>query len=447
MLRRGLAAAVTAAMVVGVAACGGDSDGNSSAGGEQTVTFWYEMAGANGDAVKHLVDEFNTQHAGKIKINAVYQGKYNDALTKLKAAVRSKQTPNLVQVFEVGTQLMVDTKAVVPLASLAKDGSFDTSTIQPGIAKYYTVNGKLQSLPFNASAPILYYNKDAFTKAGLDPDKPPTTIGEFAAAARKLTVSSGGKTTQYGAVASIDGWLVEQMLAAGGVEYCNQDNGRSGRATDVNWDDPALANIVTTWAGMVKDGSLLNVGRNNKDASAAFEAGRAAMLPFTSANLRDVIKGSKFEVGVANYIRPDNTQPSGVFNGGASVWMMAGHPAAQQKAAYEFMKYLGSAEAQGYWASHTGYIPVVKGAADTQEFKDVVATYPDFAKPGQELSDAASTPASSGCLMGVMPQARDKMNDIVESVILGKSTADKAIADGIAAIAPIIESYNKSVEN
>jgi sn-glycerol 3-phosphate transport system substrate-binding protein len=272
-------------------------------------------------------------------------------------------------------------------------------------------------------------------------------MGEFATAAKKLMTASGGKTTRYGAVASIDGWLVEQMLAAGGVQYCDQDNGRAGRATAVTWDNPELRSVVTTWAGLVKDGSLLNVGRNNPDASAAFQAGRAAMLPFTSANLRDIIKGSKFEVGVANYIRPEGTTASGVFNGGAAVWTMAGHPKAQQAAAAEFLKYLASPDAQGYWAAQTGYIPVVKAAADSPAFKEVLTTYPDFAKPGAELREAASTPSSSGCLMGVMPQARDKMNDIVESVILGKATADQAIVAAQTAMTEIIATYNKSVGN
>lgn len=443
-MKRALAALVAAATIAGLSACS-SSGGGGGSDGEQTVTFWYSMAGNNGDTLKHLVDEFNAAHQGKIKVNGVFSGKYNDTLTKVKASVRSKKTPNVVQIFEIGTQLMVDTKAVVPFADLAASGGFDVNSIEPGVAKYYTVNGKLQSLPFNASAPMLYYNKTAFAKAGLDPNKPPTTYGEFAAAAKKLTVRSGGKVTQYGAVSSIDGWLLEQMLAAGGIQYCDHDNGRSGRATAVTWDNPQLREVISTWAGLVKSGDLLNVGRNNTDASSAFQAGRAAMLPFTSANLRDIIKGSKFEVGVANYVRPDGTEPGGVFNGGASIWTMKGHPAKQQQAAFEFVKYLGSAQAQGYWAAHTGYIPVVKSAQDTTEFKDVLKTYPDFAKPAAELAEAATNPASSGCLLGVMPQARDKMNDIIEAAILGKSSAGDAIADQQDAMSPVIETYNKSV--
>ncbi|MFI7148615.1 ABC transporter substrate-binding protein [Nonomuraea sp. NPDC050022] len=440
---RGIAMAVSAVMVTSVTACGGGGDGFSG----QTVTFWHSMAGKNGEAVAKLVADYNSKNSGKIRVQAIYQGKYNDALTKLRASIQSRQTPNLVQVFEIGTRLMVDTKAIVPFADLAQAGGFSTGDLEPGIARYYTVGGKLQSLPFNASAPLLFYNKDAFKEAGLDPNKPPTTLGEMAKAAKKLTVKSGTSVSRYGFVASIDGWLVEQLLANAGVEYCGPGNGRADAATAVNWNTPTLKSIVDFWSTSVKDGVALNVGRNNTDASAAFQAGRAAMLPFTSANLRDIISGAKFEVGVANYVRPDDAEPGkgGVFNGGGSIWTLADHSKEQQAAAFDFLKYLASPEAQATWSTSTGYIAVNAKAQDTETYKKVLTTYPDFAKPAEELRAAADAPAAQGCLMGAMPQARDKMNDIVESVILGRATPEAAIANAEAAIKPAIESYNKSV--
>ncbi|MEV0732680.1 ABC transporter substrate-binding protein [Polymorphospora sp. NPDC050346] len=438
-IARGVAAIACAALI---AACGG---GSGDSDGVQTISFWHSMGGKNGEAVQALVDRYNEQNAGKVRVEAIYQGKYNDSLTKLRASIQSRQTPNLVQVFEIGTRLMYDTKATVPFADLAADGGIDVDQIEPGIARYYTVDGKLQSLPFNASAPMLFYNKTAFAEVGLDPEKPPTTLAELADAARKLTVRSGGNVTRYGFVASIDGWLVEQLLANAGVEYCDKGNGREGLPTAVNWDNPTLRNIVQTWAGLINSGDGLNVGRNNTDASAAFQAGRAAILPFTSANLRDIISGSDFEVGVANYIRAEAGQTGGVFNGGGSVWTMAGHPKAKQEAAVDFLKYLASAETQAQWAAQTGYIAINRTAEETAAFKEILTTYPDFAKPAAQVRQAPDTPASHGCLMGVMPQARDKMNDVVEAVILGRSTPDQAIAESQRALTPVIESYNKSV--
>jgi sn-glycerol 3-phosphate transport system substrate-binding protein len=399
------------------------------------------MSGKNGEALNHLVDQFNQEQKSKIKVEAVFAGKYAEALTKLKAAIQSKQTPTISQVFEVGTQIMVDTKAVIPYQDLMAKYGGSIDDIEPGIASYYTVDGKLQSMPFNASAPVLYYNKDAFTKAGLDPDKPPTTWDELLDAAQQLTIKNGSETAQYGMVASIDGWLVEQMLAAGGVQYCDNDNGRSGRATKVNWETPELKAIVSGWADGVKSGDILNVGRNNTDAAAAFQAGRAAMIPFTSANLRDMFRDSKFQVGVANYVRPPGTSPAGVFNGGASIWTMAAASEDQQRAASEFLKYLGTPASQAYWSTATGYIAVNPKAAGEKLYQDTVKDYPAFTTPAKELAATKSV----GCLMGAMPQARDKMNDIVESVINGSSSVDDAISKNQEAADQIIADYNSAV--
>src|SRR5690606_4008203 len=112
---------------------------------------------------------------------------------------------------------------------------------------------------------------------------------------------------------------------------------------------------------------------------------------------------------------------------------------------FEFLKFLASPQAQATWSTSTGYIAVNRKASDVPEYKKVLDTYPDFAKPGAELASAPDSVAGRGCLMGSMPQARDKMNDIVESVILGRATPDQAIATAEQAMAPIIASYNKSV--
>jgi sn-glycerol 3-phosphate transport system substrate-binding protein len=154
---------------------------------------------------------------------------------------------------------------------------------------------------------------------------------------------------------------------------------------------------------------------------------------------------AKFDVGVANYPAPSPGKNGQVLNGGASIWVMAGHPPAKQAAAARFAAYLGSAEAQATWAVRTGYIPVNRKAAELPEFKEVVAKTPAFARPVQQLAGVASTPASRGCFMGVMPQARSKMNEVLETVILGKSNAERALAEGAAAMEPLIKSYNRAI--
>lgn len=412
---------------------------------EESITLWHSMGGRNGEALNALVNDFNAANAGKVKVTAIFQGPYGDALAKLKAAIQSRQLPELVQVNEIGSRLVYDLRITVPFGDVAKSAGLDTNDLLKGIAAYYTVDGKLMALPFNASAPMLYFNKAAFREAGLDPAKPPRTLQELRAAAEKLVVRQGDRTVRYGFVAVIDGWLMEQFYGRANLEYCNRGNGRDGLATAVNWNVPAVRDIVAWWAAIMRDGVGLSAGRQNNDGIAAFTSGRAAMLIFTSANMRDMMRESKFEVGVAPYPAPSPGQENQVLNGGAAMWVVKGHAPAKQAAAARFLAYLGSPEAQASWATRTGYIPVNAKAADMPAFKEAVAKNPEFALPAKELSGVASTPASRGCFMGVMPQARQKMNDVIEAVILGQDNPEHALAEGQQAMEGAIKAYNRAI--
>jgi sn-glycerol 3-phosphate transport system substrate-binding protein len=412
---------------------------------EQKIVLWHAMGGPLGEQVNALVERFNAENQGKIKVEAIFQGPYADVLSKLRAAIQSKQLPDIVQVNEIGSRLVYDLKTTVPFEDLAKKSGFSTGDLLSGIKDYYTIDGKLMALPFNASAPMLYFNKTAFKEAGMDPENPPRTLAEVRSAAEKLTTKSANRTVQYGFVSAIDGWLIEQAIARANVEYCDHGNGRNGLATSVNWNNPDVRAIVEWWGAIMRDGYGLNAGRQNNDAIAAFTSGRAAMLFFSSANMRDMIKGSKFEVGVADYPAPAPGKNGQVLNGGAGLWVISGRGSAKEAAAAKFLSYLGSPQAQAQWSLGTGYIPVNTKAVDLPQFKEAVVKSPDFTKPRAELAGVASTPASRGCFMGVMPQARQTMNDILESVILGKAPADRALADGKTAMESSIKAYNRAI--
>lgn len=452
MAPRWLAAATSVAALALIAACSAGSpepsdspsdDSDSAPPGDsgetQTITFWHAMSGKNGETLQAIVDDFNASQDA-VDVEAVFQGKYNEVLTKLKASIPSNQSPTLVQVFEIGTQIMIDTGATVPFAETATANDIDLSDMDPAIANYFTVDGTLQALPFNTSVPLLYLNKDALREAGLE-GAAPQTWGEVLDLAEKLTVRDGEETTRYGMVLPVEGWFVEQMLAAGGQDYCDASNGRDGRATTVNWENGAVEGIISGWADGVADGSILNVGRNNSDAAAAFQAGRAAMIPFTSANLRDMIRESDFEVEAIDYVRPDGTSRAGVFNGGAALWLMASATEEERAAAAEFERFLMTADVQGTWAARTGYVPLNTKSAESDAFTEVLAEFPAFGVAPKQL--AAST--GTGCLMGTMPQARNAMNDAIESAVNGSADAASAIATAQESMVPIIESYNATV--
>ena len=140
-----------------------------SAAEKTTLTFWHAMGGTNGEVLQQIVDDFNASQ-DEIEIKAEYQGTYDDTITKLKAAMQSESgLPDVCQMYDVGTKFMYDSGAVIPVEDKFESTGYDKSSVMGVISSYYTVDGKQYSMPFNVSTPMLYYNKDVFEAAGLDP--------------------------------------------------------------------------------------------------------------------------------------------------------------------------------------------------------------------------------------------------------------------------------------
>jgi len=464
--RRHLTAFVALAAALVLSACGGDGSGNGAGGadaleapgpevlenatGTTTIEFWHSMRGANAEAIDRLVSEFNAQNAGKIEVKAVFQGSYDETIDKYKVSVQQKNTPALVQIYDIGTRFMVDSKQVVPMYKFIEKDGYDTSQIEPNIASYYSVEGKLWSMPFNSSTPLLYYNKEAFERAGLDPNKPPTNLDEIAEMAEKLTVKdASGKTVQYGFGAAIYGWLLEQLLATDGKEYCDNGNGRNGLATKVLFDQETGVKVAQWWTDLVKAGYAVNTGRKTEDAQAAFKAGTVAIHLESTSVLRGYVDAAqgKFTVLTAPYPKVDSSSTGGPIIGGASLWINGvGHTDQEKRAAWEFVKFALTPEQQAKWHTGTGYVPVNPKALDEPIDKEWMEKFPQFRTAVDQLHALPPSVASAGCLLGVMPQARKAAEDGLEAAIVGSKPAEQAMKDAAASVQAAIDSYNKSVQ-
>ena len=160
------------------------------------ITFWHAMGGVNGEAIVKLVEDFNAAYEGKIHVNYEYQGDYDSAFTKIQAAGMNSIPCDLMQVYDIGTRFMIDSGWIKPVQEFIDAEDYDISQIEPNIAAYYTVDGKLYSMPFNSSTPTLYYNKTAFAEAGLDPEVAPKNFDELFEMARKLEVKNEDGTVK-----------------------------------------------------------------------------------------------------------------------------------------------------------------------------------------------------------------------------------------------------------
>ena len=445
------------ALAVVSAACGGGGTGgggdlSNQAPGKDVkpaakITWWHAMSGVNGDAVNKIVDGFNKSQSN-IKVEAVFQGTYDDLLAKLNTAIASNAAPALVQVYDIGQVYMRDSGQIVPMQAFIDRDKFDTKDFEPAVINYYKYQDKLQSMPFNASSAILYYNKDAFKDAGLDPAKPPQTFTEVADAAKKLTKKdASGQTVRYGFGPSIYGWLFEQLMATSGSLYADNGNGRDNKATKVLWNSDAAKTILNWWKAGVSGGYFFNPGIDNDGAANAFNAGKTAMYIESTARLRGHINtiAGKFEIGTGLYPRPDNKpKDGGNIIGGASLYIMKSRPAEEQQAAWEFIKYAMTPAVQAQWQSDTGYYPIVKAAYDQGPSKDWSTKYPQFTTAIDEIRNSPQNRFTNGAVLGVMPQARQRTQKMIESVLLGQASVDDAANAAVTDINAAIDKNNKA---
>jgi sn-glycerol 3-phosphate transport system substrate-binding protein len=263
------------------------------------IQWWHAMDGALEEWVKDLAAGFNTTQQ-EYKVNAVYKGNYTEVMTSAIAAFRAKQQPHIVQVFEVGTATMMAAKgAVKPVYELMAEAGekFDPKAYLPAVTGYYTTaDGRMLSLPLNSSTPVLYYNKDAFRKAGLDPAKPPRTWPEMGQYGKKIQAAGYpcGFSSQW------QQWiLLENYSAWHNVPFASKQNGFGGLDTELLFNSPLHVRLIDQLAQWQKT-KTFDYGGRKGDANPKFSTGECGMFLASSAHYANVVKASKdkFEFGI-----------------------------------------------------------------------------------------------------------------------------------------------------
>lgn len=421
-----------------------ENSGGVEANGEQIeLVFWHSMGGVAGEALQKLTDEFNASQED-ITVQIQYQGSYDEATNKLKSATVGNSTPDIMQLYDIGTRWMIDSEYACKMQDFINAEGFDISNLEENILAYYSIEDELYSMPFNSSTPILYYNKDLFKEAGLDPEVAPKSLDEMITYAEKIAKKDGDKVTTYGANIQIYGWFFEQFLVKAGLDYANNGNGRTEAATAVSFDENGGGvRVMEKWLEAVEAGNMANLGRDSDINQAAFTAGDSAMLLASTASLSG-IKASidgKFELGTAYFPGLTNEDTNGVSIGGGSLWIMNKEDEAKQNAAWEFVKYLISPEAQVTWSQATGYFPITKEAYDLPEMTAHLEAHPEFKTAIDQLHESNG---STGALLAVFPEARACIEENIEKLLNHEMTAQEAVSSSAATINKAIERYNKT---
>lgn len=401
------------------------------------ITFWHSMGGVNGEALESLVDKFNEENEYGIKVTSVYQGEYDDSLTKLKSAQIGNMGADLVQVYEIGTSFMINSGWTVPMQKLIDADDYDMSAIEENLAAYYTIDDQLYSMPFNSSTPLMYYNVDMFEKAGIT--EIPSSLEEINAVGEQLMTEGGaGEPISL----SIYGWFFEQFCCKQGLNYANNGNGRDDIATAVEFDtNGAAENILTAWNTLYENGYAPIVGKGGDAGLADFTAGKSAITLGSTASLKQILQdvNGKFEVGTAYFPSVKADDKGGVSIGGASLWALDNQDPVKLRATWEFVKFLISGESQAYWNAQTGYFPVTTDAHTEDVFLANIEKYPQFQTAIDQLHD--SSPEYAGALLSVFSEARATVESEIENMLNGEDV-DTVIENMATKINKAIEEYN-----
>jgi sn-glycerol 3-phosphate transport system substrate-binding protein len=399
----------------------------SSAYAVTEITWWHAMQGALGERVAGLADQFNKSQS-EYKVNAVFKGNYEESMAAAIAAFRAGNAPHILQVFEVGTATMMYAKgAITPVTQVMKLGGekFDSSVYVPAVAGYYTSpKGDMLSFPFNSSTTVFYYNKDMFSKAGLDPNKPPVTWQDMVSAAAKLKAS--GEKCPY--TTGWQSWVhLESFSAWHNVEFATKNNGFGGLDTRLAFNSPLHVRHIENMSNWHKQGYFVYAGRKN-EAEAKFYSGECAMLTSSSGAYANISKNAKFKYAVAAlpYYSDVQGAPQNTVIGGASLWVMSGKKNDEYKGVAKFFKFLSQPEIQAKWHQETGYLPITTAAYELSKKSGFYETSPGPQVAVQQMI-VKTTAKSRGIRLGNLVQIRNVVDEELEQVWNGKKTAKEAL--------------------
>ena len=386
------------------------------------LVFWHGMAGHLGDEVRLLVEDFNHSQKDYV-IKAVYKGDYIETLTSFAAAFRAHQPPAIVQIFEVGTAIMLSPEgAIKPVDALMDEQGVNLpkEDFIQSVREFYSKDGKLMGMPFNLSAPALYYNRDILAKVGYNSENFPKTWAEMEVLAEKI--KQAGYDCTY--TTAYPGWvLFESFLAIHGLPITHSNPIRAV------FNTPQLAQHfarLKRWSDL----HYFRYGGRIDDATVLFTSGVCPLFSQSSGAYNSLSALVSFRLGVA--AMPLDTQVSQVRHanvaGGAALWAVGGQSDVHYKGIAQFFSFIAQPAVQQRWHEHTGYLPIgLKGI-----YADIVKNshHPSLLLASADLVDNITTPRVKNS--GPENQIRRINDEMLEAMFAGLITSEEALKEAEA---------------
>jgi sn-glycerol 3-phosphate transport system substrate-binding protein len=431
---RMLATLRSAAVLAAVAAALTLGAGAARAATELTMYYPIAVGGPIPRLIDSMIADFEKTHPD-IKVKAVYAGNYDDTRVRALAAIRGNQPAQLSVLFSIDLFELIDQDVIVPIDELTTTA--DRSWLEsfyPALMENSRYGGKTWGIPFQRSTIVLYWNKDAFKEAGLDPGRPPATWAEMVEMGRRLVKrDASGNVTRYGLMIPSTGypyWMFQALARQNGEVLMNQDGNRT------YFDKPAVVEALELWRDLGGKHGVMPRGTVEWGTlREAFLQGKTAMMWHTTGNLTPVRKDAKFDFGVA--MLPAAKQ-RGTPTGGGNFYVFKTASPAERKAALTFIRWMTSPERAAQWSIETGYVGVTKDAYETGALKKYTAEFPAAAVARDQFQYAVAE-------FSVHENARVKkfLDDAIQAALTGGKEPKAALAEAQAQAERVLARYRR----
>lgn len=407
--------------VTGIALAAAVSVGSALPASAVELTMYYPVAvgGALTKIVDGLVADFQKENPD-IKVNAIYAGNYNDARIKALAALKSGDPAQLSVMFSIDIYELIEQDAIVAFDDIATSADDKTwlKSFYPALMENGRTQDKTWGIPFQRSTIVMYYNKDAFRAAGLDPENPPATWDELVAAGKKLTKKSGNNVEQWGMMIPSTGYPYWMF---GALTMQNDQVLMNGDGNKTNFDAPATVESLQFWKDLGKKHGVMPAGviewgtlRQN------FLEQKTAIMWHSTGNLTAVKKNAKFDFGVA--MLPARKR-RGTPTGGGNFYIFKQSSAEEKAAALKLVKFLTQPARTAEWSIKTGYLGTRPDAYATDALKSYVKEFPPAAVARDQLKYA--TAELSTYQTG---RVRKLLDDAIQAALTGSKSPREALS-------------------
>jgi sn-glycerol 3-phosphate transport system substrate-binding protein len=439
-MRRPLYHALVALFVVGTLAPVGVANQPQSPvltaqAGRVTVDFWHGLRGVAGRLLEDIAVEFSASQA-RYTVNATFRGSYPETMVAAIAAFRAGNAPHIVQMFEVGTATMMAARgAIKPVYQLMREAGIplDPRIYLPAVRGYYSApDGRMIAMPFNSSTAVMWYNRDAFRRAGLDPARPPQTWAELRAAAKRIRDTGAAPC---GFTFAWPTWTqFEQFSAIHDTPLATRSNGFEGMDAELRINSALHVRHMQTLADMLREGSFRYGGRDAA-ADGLFPSGECAIIHASSGIRGGVIRDARFDWGVTFLPYYDDVKgaPKNSIIGGAAFWVMTAprRTADEYRAVAEFFQFIGRPEIVARWHMETGFLPITFPGIQLVQSLGYYERNPGADIPFKQLTRTLPTANTRGLRLGNMPEIRVVIQEEMELMFQGQKSARAAMDSAV----------------